>query len=70
MLIYLPEQSYWTNLKYTMSIKDNSILCCLKIFVELRVLGLGLGVYFVFPLSQEQQQQAQQQQQEPPPKSF
>ena len=33
------------------------------LIVKLQVLGLGLGVDFVFPLSQEQQQQ-----QEPPPK--
>ena len=40
------------------------------IFVELQVLDLGLGVDFVFPLSQEEQQQEQQQQQQqqPPPK--
>ena len=36
-----------------------------NIFVKLQVLGLGLGVDFVFPLSQEEQQEEQQ---EPPPK--
>ena len=29
---------------------------------------LGLGVDFVFPLSQEQQEEQQQQQEQPPPK--
>ena len=31
---------------------------------------LGLGVDFVFPLSQQQEQQQEQQEQEPPPKSI
>ena len=64
---------YWNFLCDTLFLSVRYIIHVLKIdIVALQVLGLGLGVDFVFPLSQEhgqeQQEQEQQKEQQPPPK--
>ena len=39
-------------------------------YCQTPILGLGLGVNFVFPLSQEEQQEEQEEEQEQPLKSY